>query len=141
MMMTRLVSILLSFFLLASQISLTIGTHYCRGQAVDTKILIGEAHLGCGMADMDESCDVSGTWDLSYNTPTCCENHYEALPASDDFLKDAPHLNVIVGLIAALADPVLSVELLSKKAHQSYIDYLPPPLEKDVQVLFQTFKI
>lgn len=140
-MMTRMVSILLSVFLLASHINLTIGTHYCRGQAVETKILFGETHMSCGMADMDESCDVPGFRDLNYINSACCENHYQALPESDDFLKDAPQLNVPVGLIAALADPILNGELFPKKAPQSYTDYLPPPLEKDLQVLFQTFLI
>ncbi len=75
-----MVSILLSVFLLANHINLTIGTHYCRGQAVETKILIGETHMSCGMEDMDESCDAHGVQDLSYTNSPCCENHYQALP-------------------------------------------------------------
>lgn len=141
MMMNRMVSILLSAFLLVSHINLTIGTHYCRGHAIETKILFGETHMSCGMADMDEYCDAHGAGDLSNISSSCCENHYQALPESDDFLKDAPQINVPVGLIAALVDPILNGELFPKKALQSYTDYLPPPLEKDVQVLFQTFLI
>lgn len=139
--MNRMVSILLSVFLLASHINLTIGTHYCRGQAFETKILFGETHMSCGMADMDESCVVHGVPDLSYTNIPCCENHYQALPASDDFLKDAPQLNVPDSLIAALVDPILNGVLFPKKADQSYTDYLAPPLKKDIQVLFQTFRI
>lgn len=140
-MMTRIVSILLSVFLLASHISLTIGTHYCRGQAVETKILFGETHMSCGMADMDESCDARGVQNSGYISSPCCENHYQALPVSDDFLKDPPQVNVAVGLTALLVYPIPIGELFPKTAHQSYTDYLPPPLEKDIQVLFRTFII
>ena len=141
MLMTRLASILLSFFLLASHISLTIGTHYCSGQAVDTQILLGKSHLDCGMADTEETCDITGELDSVFTSPPCCENHYQTLQATDDFVRDATHININAGAAAALSTPAGNEVLFSRRASQTYADYLPPPLANDTLSLFQSFRI
>ncbi len=140
-LMNRVVSILLSFFLLASHISLTIGTHYCRGQAVDSRLLFGETHMGCNMADMEEAFDIAGDGDFVFTNPPCCENHYQELQTTDDFVRDATQVNINAGAAAALTTPVGNEVLLSRRAAQAYADYLPPPLAIDIHSLFQTFRI
>jgi hypothetical protein len=140
-LMNRVVSILLSLFLLASHINLTIGTHYCRGQAVDSRLLVGETHMGCGMADMEEACDAEGDGDLSFTNPPCCENHYQTLQATDDFVRDATPLIINAGSAALLTTPSGNAVLYGNRAARTYTDYLPPPLEKDIHSLFQTFRI
>lgn len=137
--MNRAVSILLSFFLLASHISLTIGTHYCRGQAVDTQILLGKSHLDCGMADMEEACDIAGDQSIVFTNPPCCENQYQELQATDDFVRDATQVNIFEGAAAVLTVPVGNEVLSGRRAAQAYSDYLPPPTEKDIHSLFQIF--
>ena len=53
--MKKFFSIILAVVLLASHMSLTIGTHMCRGEAIETRIIYGGSHLlGCGMEDMNE---------------------------------------------------------------------------------------
>ncbi|MDF1560896.1 MAG: hypothetical protein P1P83_11930 [Bacteroidales bacterium] len=139
--MNRVVSILLTFFLLASHINLTIGTHFCRGQAVETKILFAESHLDCGMADMEEACDAAGDRGFSYTNPPCCENQYQELQATDDFVRDAAEVILHEGAAAGMTTPVSNDVIFGKRAAQAYTDYLPPPMVKDIHSLFQTFRI
>jgi hypothetical protein len=139
--MNRVVSILLSFFLLASHISLTIGTHYCRGQAVDSKLLFGEAHMDCGMAEMEGPCDLAEEEDFVFTNPPCCENEYQELQATDDFVRDATQVNINSKAAAVLTTSVGNEGLSGKRAIKAYTDYLPPPMEKDIHSLFQIFLI
>lgn len=139
--MNRVVSILLSFFLLASHINLTIGTHFCRGQAVETKILFAVSHLDCGMADMEEACDAAGDRGFSYTNPPCCENQYKELQATDDFVRDAAEVILHGGAAAVLTTQVGNEVLFGKRAAQAYTDYLSPPTGKDIRSLFQNFRI
>jgi hypothetical protein len=140
-LMNRVVSILLSFFLLASHISLTIGTHYCRGQAVDTQILLGKSHMDCGMAEMEEACDIAGDRDFVFANPPCCENQYQELRATDDFVRDLADVSLNAGAAAVLTTPAGNEGLSGKRAVKAYTDYLPPPMEKDIHSLFQIFLI
>ncbi|MFO7657568.1 MAG: hypothetical protein R6W78_10910 [Bacteroidales bacterium] len=142
--MKKIFSISLSFFLLASQINLVIGTHFCGGEAVETKLMLGETHLGCGMPDMKESCDASEKSNnqyIGFNKIPCCENKYQYLQVTDEFVKDAAQLSFKVDFAIALIYPTLNSDLLPKSTHQFYLNYSPPALEKDLQIIFQTFLI
>lgn len=140
-MMKRFVFILLSIVLLASQINLSIGTHYCGGEAVTNKLMMVDTDLGCGMAMLDESCDITGHQDSSYSSSPCCENHYQTIETTDNFVNDAQHILLQNDFIAILVYSILHIDLSSPTAHYFYADYASPPLEKDIQILFQTFII
>jgi len=137
-------SILFSFILLVSHIYLTTGTHYCGGKAVESKILFGETHLGCGSMEMEEPCDVSEKTDykgVSFEKVPCCENKYHIFQTTDEFVKDVASKSLHVDFTVAFIYTTLNPDLFPKSTHQFYTDYIPPPLEKDIQVLFQTFLI
>lgn len=124
--------------------SFIIGTHFCSGEAVETKIMLGKTHLGCGMTDIDLSCEDSGKTSnhpVSFDNFPCCENEYQIIQVTDEFVKDATHGSLNIDFAAAFLAILLNVDLIPKSTHQFYTDYSPPPLEKDVQVLFQTFLI
>jgi hypothetical protein len=58
---------------------LTIGTHFCGGEAVERKILFGETHLGCNMPNMEEPCNILQRlimMDVLTKVP-CCQNKYQ----------------------------------------------------------------
>ncbi len=139
--MDRLVSIVLIFVLLASHINLTIGTHFCGGEAVMSKLMIGHEPLSCGMASMDEPCDESGNQDLSFANPPCCQNHYQTFKATDDFIKATEKINQYSDLLVALVYTIVNTDIISQSSKHFYADFTLPPLEKNIQVLFQTFII
>ena len=81
-MMKQIFSILLSFILLASHMNLTMGTHFCGGEAVETKVLLGETHLGCEMMDLVEPCDGSehsNQNQVRFNNVPCCQNDGQSI--------------------------------------------------------------
>ncbi len=139
--MKRIASILLSFILLASHINLAIATHFCDNEVVMTKLVIGHQHLSCGMANMDEFCGDSENRDLRFNSPTCCENHYQIVETTDDFVQDAQKLNINIEFIAALFYTYIKLDVDSQTDNHFYADDAAPPLIQDKQILFQTFII
>ena len=142
--MKKVFSIALSLFLLASHISLTIGTHFCGGEAVEKKVVWASSHLGCGMEDMDES-----NKDASNTTPTektfselpCCENEFQALDVTDDFVKDASSFVINIDFVHIHVLTLLGLDITPVAAKNHYAENSPPPLERDIQILFQSFLI
>lgn len=93
------------------------------------------------MANMDMPEDVAENDDLSYTGTPCCENQYQTFQASNDFVNDAPQVAINFASIVALVYSILDIDLFPKTNHLYFTDYSPPPIEKDVQVLFQTFLV
>jgi len=143
-MMKQIFSILLSFILLASHSYLTIGTHFCSGEAVESKILLGVTQPGCGMTDMEGSCnnsENSNKSQTSFNNTPCCENEYQTIQGPDEFVKDAAPITFNVDFAVAFVFATLNLDLYSNATQKSFTEYHTPPIEKDIQVLFQTFLI
>ena len=141
-MMKKVFSILFSVVFLVSHISLTIGTHYCGGQAVQNKILIGKTHLGCNISGMEEPCEKSAKTNdngVSYNKVPCCENEYQAFQAANDFIEYVAPITFTNAFAAAFICTPLNLGTFPKTTNQFYSEYSSPPLEKDIQILFQTF--
>lgn len=143
-MMKQIFSILLSFILLASHMNLTMGTHFCGGEAVETKVLLGETHLGCEMMDLVEPCDGSehsNQNQVRFNNVPCCQNEFQTIQGTADFVKEATQTFFNVDFAVAFLYTSLNLDLFPKSSHQVYTEYISPPLEKDISVLFQTFLI
>jgi hypothetical protein len=141
-MMKKFLGILLSFILLASHISLIIGTHYCGGEAVESMLMFGESHLSCGMPDMEGKCDHSektNNNDISFDNAPCCENEYQTVRVTDEFIKDAALFSFNINFVAAFISTELNPETFSKSADQLYTEYYQPPPGKNLQILLQTF--
>jgi hypothetical protein len=137
--MQRIISVILIIILLVSNITLTFGVHFCSGVEVTSKIMIGHDHLSCGMASIDVTCDGSENQTFCLNNATCCETQYQTLIASVDFFiveKQQVHFHLDSAVLVLL----LINDLLPKTPH-FYTEYSPPPLERNIQILFQTFLI
>lgn len=139
--MKRFFSILLSIVLMASHLGLASVTHFCGGEAVETKITVmGETHLGCSMPEMEETCE-SNTNAVHFDNVPCCENEYQTIKVTDEFVKDATQVYFNIDFAAAFIYTTINLRLFPKSTHRFYIEYKSPPLEKDIQMLFQTFLI
>ncbi|MCF8357944.1 MAG: hypothetical protein K9H26_04245 [Prolixibacteraceae bacterium] len=142
--MKKSISTLLSFILLSSHMYLTMGTHFCGGEAVESKIIFGETHLGCDMMETEKSCDDSehtNNNQVSFNKFPCCQNEFHTIQSTDDFVKDATQTVFNDDFAVAFLYSLLNLDIRPRTTHQFYTDYISPSLEKDVQVLFQTFLI
>lgn len=143
--MKKFFSILLSIILVASHLSLTRGTHFCHGEVVETKILLGKMDLDCGMQNMREYCDItekSTSHELYFGNVPCCQNEYQTIHVTDEFVKDAAQFSFSFNFSSAFIYSTLNPDLFSKSTTQQfYTEYSPPPLEKDLEVLFESFLI
>ena len=142
--MKKSFSLLLSLILLASQMYLTIGTHFCSGEAVESKFLFGETHLGCGTMDMEEPCADSENFNkdgINFDKTPCCKNEYQTVQVTNEFVNDATQINFTIEFALAYIYTTLNLHFFTKSTNQGNTEYFPLPLEKDIQVLFQTFLI
>jgi len=143
-MMKRSLSILLSLILLASHLSFTIGTHFCGGEAMESKIMLGKTHLGCGMTETEEACADSENANLpgeSVDKTPCCENKYQTVQPANEFLEIAAYATFNVELATAIVYAALNPDLFPKSTKKNFTEYDSPPIEKDIQELFQTYLI
>lgn len=129
---------------MASHVSLVIGNHFCDGKVVETKILLGETHLGCNMPEMQETCtdlEFQKNHEFCFDNVPCCENEYQTVQAALEYVKDATQITLNGGFANAVFYITMNINLFPKTDHQSGILFIHPPIEEDIQVLFQTFLI
>lgn len=124
--------------------SLTIGTHYCGGQAVENKFLFGKTHLGCNISGMEEPCKKSEKTNnngVSFNKFPCCENEYQTFQAANDFIEYVAPITFNNEFAVAFISTPMNLGTFPKTTYHFYSKYSSPPLEKDIKILFQTFLI
>ena len=135
--MSKIISILLSVLLLGSSTGITYAQHFCGEFEMISKVTLGEAHLSCGMA-----MEVPGCEDGDSETHHCCDTHYTAVSIDDNFAK----VNYDVAFYQSLAivpfnSFALENVLADEVSADNYILYHPPPIFKDIPVLYESFLI
>lgn len=124
--------------------SFTIGTHFCGGEAIESKIMMGKTHLGCGMTDTEDSCSDSENPNLtgeSFDKTPCCENKYQTVQSPHEFLEIAAYPTFNVDLAIAIVYSKLNLDLFPESTHKHFKEYSSPLIEKDIQELFQAYLI
>ena len=142
--MKAVFSILLSFFILISGLPLTIGTHFCGGKATESKVILESAHIGCEMANVGKSynCEQSNNKDNHFSETPCCKNEYQNLQNINNFVKESiQQVPFDLDFATAFVYTSLNLDLFPKPTNLFNTKYSPPPLEKDIQELFQIFLI
>lgn len=113
-------------------------THYCGGQAVKSKLVLGDTSLDCGMEKKADSCETaSGT---SINR-SCCENHFMSLGVEDDYQESIVPSQIKVNFIFTFVFTYFEFYTSYLQQEVAYGDYSPPFRNRDVLVMFQTFLI
>lgn len=159
--MRKLFSILLSLVLIVSHMHLAMGTHYCGGEAVETRILLGTGHVGCGMEHPDSqpaviiagqqmatACGMehpdsqpgaSGQAPESVDQSPCCENRYQTLQTTEEFVQQSQ----LITEYNAFPVVILHTDTIPAVYPESLVNFysynIPPPSKKDKQVLYQVF--
>jgi len=125
----RISSFLLAILVLCSTFSFAIEKHYCHGEVVDFSIF----------GIIDQCCDNES--DIPVVEVQCCANVKELIQASNDELQiplhedDAPVLYTVnyTDYLGFLYNPTAN--------NLGYKYYIQPQIDKDVQVLYQSFLI
>jgi len=144
-MLRKISHIMMALVPLVANMGLTISTHYCQGETVESQINVLPADLGCGMSDMENACALPvehhGHHTHIDNSP-CCENEIETIQIADDFVKDAAQITFNTDFAVAFIYSALNFDLFTNTTQKNFkLYHSPPRIEKDIQVLFQTFLI
>jgi hypothetical protein len=136
--MSKIISILLCVLLLLSSAGVTYAQHYCGEFEMLSKVTLGEEHLSCGMAMEVPGCEDDDDAEDCH----CCGNQYTSVTTDDNFAK----ANFNIDFNKSFAIAFVSVFRLQQVAEykagiDNYALYYPPPLYKNIPVLYETFLI
>ena len=135
--MSKLISILLSVLLLISSTGITYAQHYCGEFEMLSKVTLGEEHLSCDMVMEALACEENDS-----ENHHCCNNQYTSVITDDNFAKANFNVDFHQAFVLSLVSVFVLQQLVE---HQTSLDnytlYYPPPLQKNIPVLYQTFLI
>ena len=135
--MKKAISLLLSILLLASSTNVTYAKHFCGDYEMLSVITLGQKHLTCGVKMNSNTCN-----DENKDGHHCCKNKYENIDIDDNFAISPFDALLIVPFIKNFISVfVLQLVKFDQQSLQFYADYDPPPLNKDIPVLYQIFII
>ena len=116
------------------------GQHFCGGHLMNSMLTFSEAALDCGMEKTPATCEKE-TSKPDLHEKNCCDTEMHQVQTDDNF--SAPHFqlelhkNFIVAFVSVFVfDPFEATFSRTETIH-----YFPPPIDKDVQVLYQVFLI
>ncbi|RLD60278.1 MAG: hypothetical protein DRI95_15815 [Bacteroidetes bacterium] len=135
--MQKAISIVLSILLLASSTSVTYAKHFCGDYEVLSTITLGKKDLTCGMSVKADDCD-----DNELKSSQCCKNKYENVDTDDNYSLTSFDVQINIPFIACFVSVFVlqQVDDDSRSIH-FYANYDPPPIDKDIPVLYQVFII
>lgn len=121
---------------LLSTISFTVDSHYCGDILVDSS-LFGQAKA-CGMEVQQQSpsseCDIT--------KKDCCSDEQVIIEGQDTLKTSFDKLEKDQQLfVATFIHTYINLFFKPQSDLNSYKDYTPPPLVKDIHILDQTFLI
>ena len=135
--MKAILSIALSLLILLSSSGVAYAKHYCGGFEMLSKVTLGEEHLSCGMKMNIPSCG-----DEKQEDHGCCSNRYLKVQTDDHFAKVSFDFNFHAPWIPAFVTVFILPKLIVAEVPKSvFNEYLPPPIYKDIQILYETFLI
>lgn len=135
--MKKIISIVLTILILASNTGVTYAKHFCGDFEVMSTITLGEKNLSCGM-----KMDVKGCDNETQKDRHCCKNKYENIDTDDNYSLSLFDLQINVPFIASF----VSIFIFKQFSDPSqgllfYTNYKPPPIGKNLSVLYQVFTI
>ena len=133
------VSIVLALLVFFASVGMAKTTHFCMGMEMKSEIGFGEKHVDCGMnMPMDHS---ENNADNHQDPKSCCENITTQLQVDDEFQLKKHDVNLSLNFAMAFVQVfVFGMEILPSGT-TDFPPYSHPPLEQDLQVLYQSFLI
>lgn len=132
-------SIFLSLLLLASSSGIAYAQHFCGEHEMMAKVTLGEEHLSCGMKMMVPTCEDDN---MVSKEAHCCSNTYTQVETDDNFAKVSFDIDLDKNFVSAFVAVFVLPQIGNYPSHRNiYRDYHPPPLDKDIPILYQVFLI
>ncbi len=135
--MQKAISIVLVFLILVSFTGITYAKHFCGDTEMVSVITLGEKRLNCAMKIENSTCNN----DIQ-DTHSCCNNKYTNIEIDDSFTETSFNVLLKNPFVASFISVFVLQQIeLNPQSLQFYADYYPPPIYKDIPVLYQVFFI
>ena len=123
----------------ASSSGIAYAQHFCSGMEMNSEITFSEKNLSCGMEAAVEDCSENT---IVPDHKDCCKNQITKIHTDDNYAKASFDLKLNKTFVATF----VSVFVLKKVEITStekifFADYNPPPIERDLNILYDTFLI
>lgn len=138
--MKRILSILFAFFILISNLGIAVGTHFCGGKAVESKLMLHLEDLHCGMDVSQMTCD-DHTKEGEVIKNVCCENDFLAMDVDDNYNYQDVKVKINPTFLVAFTVSFLQINLDTYIKEPNFDSYAAPPISRSVQTLYQVFII
>lgn len=135
----KILAFVLALIVLFSSLSFTVEKHVCMGEVVDVSYFT-EAD-SCGMVIEEEECTIDDFSGDKMDPEKCCNDIQELIPGNQNEQQaiDSLELNSVQ---FALAFTYTYLNLFETKEEITpFTDSSPPLIDKDYQVLYQSFLI
>jgi thiamine biosynthesis protein ThiC len=127
--------------MLTSSSGIGYAQHFCSGMEMMAKITLGEKHLSCGMEE-DASASDCGNETAAAEAHDCCKNHITKIHTDDNFAKASFDLKFSKSFVATFVSVFILQEVEIASIEKTFFaDYSPPPLEQNLNILYETFLI
>jgi len=135
----KILSIFLAFTVLFSTLSFSVDKHVCMGEVTNTSYF-SDAD-SCGMIMESEDCTLENITYDKVQKEKCCQDVQELIPGNQNEQQAMENFELNqVQFIIAFASTYLN--LFEENTDQiNFKHYTPPLVDKDINVLYQTFLI
>lgn len=123
---------------LAGIVGVNYDTHFCCGEMIDSEISIAPKDLSCGMpidaapSNKDKGESISAL---------CCENHRLTFEIDNDYSKHSQHDQFLPQMDVVPTDVEMVLAQTCNQPKYEDLGYSPPPLDRDIIVLVQSYLI
>ncbi|HLU85228.1 MAG TPA: hypothetical protein VKZ45_07130 [Vicingaceae bacterium] len=136
-MLRKVISILLVFVVVFTTSGFTISSHICKGKKVETVVGLRKLDVSCGMEEAKKEKNCSNENNFNSN---CCQNEFQTFLMTEDYVQEVFELKTPSSFFV-LWFVIMDLNLETGFKNLVYNVYLPPPIQKDIPVLFQSFLI
>ena len=125
--------------MLASSSGIAYAQHFCGGMEMMSQITLGEKNLSCGMEEMENPAECAAET-TTENHHDCCDNQIIKIQTDDNFAKASFDVKLNKTFVATFVSVFVLQEVDIASAEKTFFaDYSPPPLEQDLNILYETF--
>lgn len=136
-MIKRIIAGLLILIVLVGTVGVSYDSHYCGGKFIKSQISFVPSTLSCGMKmEAKIACD---------NHPVsiskvCCENERLSFEMNNDYVKYIAQPLVFIDNVKL---PIAILEEYSyiEETKYEFLGYSPPPINRDIIILHESFLI
>lgn len=138
--MKKVISIFLTVLMLASSSGIGYAQHFCGKMKMDAEITFGEKNLTCAMDSAVDDCEAEDDATSQHND--CCKDQITKIQTDENFAKASFNLKHFKTFVATFVSVfVLQKVEFASPENSIYKEYKPPLIERDFNILYDTFLI